>query len=42
MRVNPIDIEERRRKLVEEVKKKVAIGIALISVVFFLIKIVFL
>jgi len=42
MRIDPIDIEERNRKIAEELKRRVAIAIALLTVVFFFLKIVFL
>lgn len=42
MRTDPIDIDERNRKIAEALKRQVAIAIVLLTVVFFFIKIVFL
>ncbi|WP_276088394.1 hypothetical protein [Pedobacter sp. JY14-1] len=42
MRVNPTDIVARRKRLYEVLKRKAAIAIVLLSLLFFIIKIVFL
>jgi len=42
MRVNPTDIAAGRKRLYEVLKRKTAIAIVLLSLLFFIIKIVFL
>lgn len=42
MRTNPIDITERNRKLVIDLKRRASIAICLLLVLFFFVKILFL